>query len=82
MDAARRQLLERLDGWLPQFQWKIPLLIGDSEDDGTPVAPAELLQAGVDTRNAQHWDYTVVITPADLASHYKPRSVACVSRSL
>lgn len=82
VDSACRRLCEKLEQWLPQFQWRMPLVVREAADDGPRQEPAQLLSSGVELRNTRHWDYTVVVTAADLVSHYKPLAVACVSRSL
>ena len=71
IETAREETLNYLHEKLPLFLWRMPLLRRKELVASARVAPVDLLDAGVVERNAGHWDFTVVITNADLISHYK-----------
>lgn len=82
VDYARKETLNYLRGKLPSFSWRMPMLRRKQLVAAARVAPVDLLDAGLVERNAGHWDFTVVITNADLISHYKRDAIAVVSRSM
>jgi predicted Zn-dependent protease len=82
IENAREETLNYLREKLPSFSWRIPMLRRKQLVAAARVAPVDLLDAGVVERNAGHWDFTVVITNADLISHYKRDAIAVVSRSM
>lgn len=82
VESARERMQEFLRSRLPSFNWQLPLEVRE-ELAGSPIEePVALLDAGVVERNIRHWDFTVVITNADLVSYYKTDAIAAVSRSL
>lgn len=82
VESARKRMEEYLRSRLPSFDWQLPLEIREELAGGPLAEPVELLDAGVVERNIRHWDFTVVITNADLISYYKTDAIAAVSRSL
>ncbi len=79
---ARSDFLDSMRAELPMFDWRMPLI--ERIDLPRPIReePVELLQIGLDERDARHWDFVLVVTGADLIAHHKPFMVAAPSRSL
>lgn len=82
IEAARAKSIEWLSQCFPEFQWRMPLEVRDEVPSSQPVESVELLDYGVSERNLRRWDFAVVITSADLKTHYNPDAIAVVSRSL
>lgn len=80
--AARQELLAEMREVFPQFQWRMPLIERSDLPTAMREEPVELLQVGLDERDARHWDYVLVITGADLISYRKPFSLAVPSRAM
>lgn len=60
----------------------MPILQRDEMANNLLEQAVVLLDAGVVQRNIHHWDFTIVVTEADLVSYYKSDAIAVVSRSL
>jgi len=82
VEEARANSLVWLNDCFPEFEWRMPLEVRDEVLSSQPVESVELLDYGVSERNLWRWDFSLVITPADLKSHYKPDAIAVLSRSL
>jgi predicted Zn-dependent protease len=82
VEMARDRVEEFLQTRLPSFEWRLPLEVREELAEGMIQEPVSLLDAGVVERNIRHWDFTVVVTNADLVSYYKTDAIAAVSRSL
>ena len=79
---ARDSISERLRRDFSEFVWKMPLIYREEIAAGAREEPVILLDQAVLDRDARHWDYAVLITSADLVSHYGPFAFAVLSRSL
>lgn len=79
---ARSSATRWLKDTFPEFEWRMPLEVRDELLSTQLVESVKLLDYGVTERNLRHWDFAVIITPADLKSHYKPDAISVVSRSL
>lgn len=77
---ARSDVLESLNATFPEFLWRAPLVRRPESTRETRIEPVALLDQGTEERETRRWDFAVVITPADLIGHYKPFSLAIVSR--
>ncbi len=82
VELARKEVQSFLEKILPEFTWRLPLLRRDELVTAARIEPVELLNTGVIERNIHHWDFSVIVTSADLVSHYKQDAIAVVSRSL
>lgn len=82
VDAARELLLHRCRVLFPEFIWQMPVLHRDEISRAPTDEPIVLLEYGVGERNVSHWDFTIIVTGADLVSHYRDSAVAALSRSL
>lgn len=79
---AQQSVIAVLESTFPQFRWRMPIVRRDELTTGPREEPAVLLEHGVDERNTKHWDFTVIVTGAQLIGHYGAESIAVVSRSL
>jgi hypothetical protein len=79
---CREAVLAELRRLWPCFRWHIAVLRREGFVQSARVEPMALLDEGVNEANAKGWDYTFVITSADLVGHYQPRSHFAVARSL
>ncbi len=82
VEAARQSCRRQLDEWLPEFEWRVVVAPRNEMGVKRRIEPVELLQRSVEERDRHGWDFTIVITSAELASHYKPFALAVLSRSL
>ena len=82
VEQARDATLEFMRERLPEFVWRMPLLLRDELVTGSRVEAVVLLDAGIVERNIRRWDFSVFVTAADLVSHYKIDAIAVISRSL
>jgi len=80
--AARERTAAVLRETFPGFDWQMPLV--ERRDLGQDIReePVALLDFGIHERDAMHWDFCLVVTGADLVSHYKPYALAVPSRSV
>jgi hypothetical protein len=78
---ARERILAAMRGELPEFTWRLP--VRTLELVHSPqVEPAELLEAASLELTARRWDFAMLVTPADLRSHYGPAAHAALSSTL
>jgi len=81
-EQAREQLLETLRQILPGFVWKMPVIRRPELVTQTRLPPSSLFDHCMHERTLRNWDFTFVVTSADLQAHYKPYAFAVVSRAL
>lgn len=82
VDLVRERMLDYLRREFPGFRWEMPIVQRPDPVSAGRVEPVRLLHEGIDAREANHWDFAVVLTSADLLSHYKAYAMAVPSRSL
>lgn len=82
LHAARDRVLERLRAHFPDFHWAMPIETRPDSDPDRRDEPADRLLQGATEREARAWDFTLVVTPRDLRSHYKSHALAVPSRAL
>ncbi|QDU38186.1 hypothetical protein Mal4_25100 [Maioricimonas rarisocia] len=80
----RDRLAERLQEDFGEFRWVLTL-VNRAEalsrlPGSTRVEPVELLEVGQTERESQHWDFILIVTQAELRTHYKPYAVGIVAR--
>lgn len=80
--AAREESRHWLQESFPEFEWKVSLVERFEAVQDRRVAPVDLLDYGVTEGKLRRWDFSIVITAADLISHYKNEAFAVVSRAL
>lgn len=79
---AREIVKERLEEAFPRFRWRMPLVHRPGSPGAGLDEPAARLQQGVQERDANAWDFALVVTPRDLESYYKSYALAVPSRAL
>ena len=79
---ARNCLLDSLRDTFPDFTWRMPIVQREELGQHYHAEPAVLLDYGMTEREVKHWDFAVILTDADLVSHYKPYALGAVSRSV
>ncbi len=79
---ARIQALAFLKEIFPQFEWRIPVVQRKELVRSPRVEPVDLLEAGTIELEAKHWDFVLVLTSADLESHFKSYTIATPARGL
>lgn len=80
--AARDRILSELRGLLPNYQWRMPLVEWSEPQLVGRELAVDLLKEGTRQREQRHWDYVLVITPADLCAYMQPHAMAAPSRLL
>lgn len=84
-DAARKAralMLSRLSEAFPVFEWRMPVLLRKELGLQERVEPVSLIDHGVVERDAQRWDFALVVTGADLKSYYKPFALGTPSQAV
>ena len=79
---VREQMLERVNELFPQFDWRLTLITRPLPLQQNPSEASMLLQEGLMEQDARGWDFTFVVTHADLTTYYKPYAFAVPSRAL
>jgi len=79
---ARSAALDCLNQTFSEFSWRMPVIRRPELAREHRVEPGILLQSGESERDVGGLDFGLLITSADLVSHYKPTALAVVSRSL
>jgi hypothetical protein len=79
---ARKSLTEMLSRKFPEFEWKMPLVTRTTGQYAQRAEPIDLLDIGVTERNLRNWDFTLIVTAADLIAHYQDQASAILSRSM
>lgn len=78
---CRQTLQSLLERMFPEFRWRMPIIQREHVAHDIRVEPIELLDVGVAERDIRHWDFTFVVTGADLRSYTKPYCTSVISRS-
>lgn len=81
-EAARVSTRALLEQAFPDFSWSLPPVRQAALNPGIRVEPTVLLDYGTTERDAKHWDFALVITGADLESHYRPFTLGVTARSI
>ena len=82
VDSAVADAEARLRADLPRFDWRLTMVRRDEWTSSTSVEPTDLARQAREERDEQGWDFALVLTAADLISHYKPFSLAVICSSL
>ena len=82
IEEAQQDAKDWLCRTFSEFEWKMPMVWRDEANHALRVEPVQLLDYGVTECNLRHWDFTLIVTAADLVSHYKSNALSVVSRSL
>ena len=79
---ARGLMLGRLGEAFPAFAWKMPVLVRKELGLKERVEPVALIDHGAVERDAQRWDFALVVTGAELVSYYKPFALGAPSQAV
>ena len=79
---ARDAVLAFFRETFPGTQFRMPMIHRDELVHDLREEAVVLLDYAVTQRNVKRWDYTIVVTSADLIGHYKTDALAAVSRTL
>ncbi len=80
---ARQQVRDVLRRELPGFAWAFPVVRRkDLAPAGVRAEPVELLDAGAAERALAGWDFSLVVTAADLRARYRPFTLATPALAL
>lgn len=82
IEQARQQVLERLNEWLPEFDWRLLLEVRESHEELTQREAVAALKWATQQRDLRSWDYVFVFVRPDLVSRRRPYAWSCISRSL
>lgn len=80
-ELARSRMLSQMEADFPGFDWQMPRVIRPEAARGAREEPVDLLELGINERHARHWDFAMVVSEADLITHYQPQALATASRS-
>ena len=70
-----------LQDTFPPFDWQFPTVVRREMAADGPIEPVTLLDYGVSERDARRWDFALVVTQAELASHFKPYALGVPSQA-
>ena len=82
VDVARQKATEQLQRMFADFTWRMPLVSRVGMTVESREEPVSFLAQGLMERDANGWDFVVVLPGADLIVHDKPFVLAAVSRTL
>ena len=82
VEAARQRMRVSLEAQFPEFRWELPRVERRDLAQDVHEEPVGLLDDGRSEREARHWDFTLVVTGADLVAHDKAFALAVPSRAL
>jgi len=81
IEQTRSSVEAYLQERLPAYDWQMPSIEQQATTDGKVVEPVALLESSLIERDRNHWDFVVVISPADLKSYTRPYAFATLSRT-
>ncbi|MBT0961566.1 hypothetical protein [Denitromonas iodatirespirans] len=79
---ARQRVLDRLGELFPRFDWQLTVIRRPKAVLHSPCEGSLLLQEGLVEHDERGWDFSFVITSADLQTYYKSYAFAMPSRAL
>ncbi|MCG6158148.1 hypothetical protein [Rubinisphaera margarita] len=82
IDNVVATLQRHLVNSLPNFDWKIEILHREEWRVSHVAEPTELLLMSQSERDERGWDMVLVVTLAELESHFKPFCYAAIANSL
>lgn len=77
--AAADAMAGMLSGCLPAFDWHVSTVTRADDSGGGTVEPVRLLDAAEVERDAGGWDFVLVVTESELASHVHPQALGVTS---
>jgi len=82
IDNTVATVRQHLADWLPAFNWSIEILHREEWRSTRVAEPTDLLLLSQSDRDERGWDVALVVTLAELVSHFKPYCYAAVANSL
>ena len=82
VDAACQALLDRLRGWFPEFEWRMPVVPRRDVEVHQPAEPVLLLDHGIEERDLRRWDFALVVTKVELRTYLQPFAFAIPARAV
>lgn len=82
VEQAREAMLKYCQRTFDAFLWHLPMVECQEVISYPREEPVILLEYGVHEREARHWDFALLVTAANLVSHYKPVALGTPSRSV
>lgn len=82
LQKARQSFLAKLQKLFPGYRWQIYRVERRAVGERQRRRPDELLDIGADERDLHRWDFTFVVTDADLVTYRKPFALGAPSRAL
>lgn len=79
---ARREAEERLQDLFPDFRWRMSRMARRALTDEQRRRPEQLLDVAADERDVHRWDFTFVVTDADLLTYRKRFALGAPSRAI
>jgi hypothetical protein len=79
---CRESIVDELRHLWPSVAWRVAVVHREVLVHSARVEPIALMDEAVMEATASGWDFTFVITSAELVGHYRPLSRAAVARSL
>ena len=80
IDKARRVAVTRLREELPGFEWEMPLAQRELNTHQAAEA-SRLLDLGLQVRDAERWDFVIVVIARELKAYYGKVSYGAISRT-
>lgn len=81
IEAARNRMLSEMQDAFTELDWQMPRVVRPEVARGAREEPVDLLEVGISERHARRWDFAIVVSGADLVTHYGPQALATASRS-
>lgn len=79
---ARERVLASVTEIFPQFDWRLSIVTRILPSRHDPAEASLLLQEGLVEQDGRAWDFTIVLTHAELQTYYKTYACAMPSRAL
>ncbi len=81
VQLGRARLEGWLRQWLPEFDWRMPVVQRRELLVPAPAEPMSLVDAAVLERDAGHWDFAFIVTGVPLRSYHKPFMLGAPSQA-
>jgi len=81
IELARTRMLTRMQEEFSELDWQMPRVLRPEASRASREEPVDLLELGISERHARRWDFAIVVSGADLVTHYGPQALATASRS-
>lgn len=82
LQHARRSVLATLRTTFPEFTWRMPVVHRREFGKESPIEPVRLLDQAAMERETYRWDFTLIVTGADLVSYFKPFALGTPSKAV